>query len=84
MGVHLVAILAGWCLLSLLMALVIGRALHRLSALDMRMPGSLRSRRVRPRSVRPTGQGGVRLWVISRRQLAGGARLSVAPGVLAV
>jgi len=55
---YILAILAGWCLLSVVVGLTAGRLIHLMSG---RAPGPLRLRRLRPRQGRLRGG---RLWAL--------------------
>ena len=61
MGFYILAMLAGWCLLSVVVGLTAGRLIHLMS---VRAPGALRLRRLRPRQGRMRGQRGGRLWAM--------------------
>jgi hypothetical protein len=61
MGFSILAILAGWCLLSVVVGLSVGRVIHLMS---VRAPGPLRLRRLRPRRGRLHGQRSGRLWAL--------------------
>ena len=61
MWFYILAILAGWCLLSVVVDLTVGRVIHIMAR---RAPGPQRFRRVRPRQGHMRSQRGGRLWAM--------------------
>ena len=61
MGFYILAIFTGWCLLSMVVGLTVGRVIHIMA---VRAPGPWRLRRVRPRQGRMHSQRGGRLWAM--------------------